>query len=159
MAYIDVLPLATMKTYLRIDDTQTETDAEITSMIKSALAYIEKQTSIMVYARDKDFTVVNNCVRVYDTPINSVVAPASVNDYDIEVRRLYNIYTLDDADVDTLTLNVGYTLETDVPTELIDVAKVMVKCMFYEQETNQTFKEMLPSWANSFIDTNRRFIF
>jgi len=159
MAYLDVLPLATVKTYLRIDDTQTETDAEITSMIKSALAYIEKQTNIMVYARDKDFTVVNNCVRVYDDPINSVVAPAASTDYSIEKRRLYSIYTLDDADVDTLTLNVGYATETDVPTELIDVAKVMVKVMFFEQETNQSFKEMLPAWANSFISTNRRFIF
>ena len=155
MAYIDVLPLIEMKTYLRIDDTQSDTDAEITSMINSALRHIERVTHIMVYARDKDYLVNNGCVRVYDYPINSLVAPATAT---TELKATYTNYTVDSS-LDNITLNVGHVLPADVPSDIIDVAKVMVKVMFYEQETNQSFKELLPGWAKEYLDTNRRFIF
>lgn len=157
MAYLDVLPLATAKIYLRIDDTQNETDAEITSMIKSALSYIERHTHIMVYARNKDFIVTNGCAKVYDYPINSVVAPASSDDYSKVTKELYSNYTVSTS-LTSITLNVGYADVGNVPTELIDLAKVMVKVMFYEQETNQTFKELLPSWAIETLNSNKRFI-
>jgi len=156
MAYIDVLPLAEIKIYLRVDDTQNETDAELTSMINSALKYIEKTTNVMVYARNKDFDVVCGEVLIYDHPINTLIDPTT--GVSTEKKRLYTIYTLDDADVDTLTLNVGYTLPADVPDDIIELAKIMVKVMFYEQETNQSFKEMLPAWAISILNNNRRFL-
>ena len=57
MAYIDVLPLATVKQYLRIDDTLTEDDTQLTRMIESALKYIEKHTNIHVVAKDKDYDI------------------------------------------------------------------------------------------------------
>lgn len=154
MAYIDVLPLATVKTYLRIDDTQNDTDAEIKSMINSAFRYIEKTTNVLVYARDKDYDVVDGEVRVYDHPINSIVSPAT---YTSEKKRLYTIYTVD-SDVDTLTLNVGYEYEDGVDDDLIQLALLMVKVMFYESETDQSFKELLPSWALETLNNNRRFL-
>lgn len=154
MAYIDVLPLDTVKGYLRIDDTQNETDAEITSMINAAFRYIEKTTNIMVYARDKDFDVVNGEVRIYDHPINSVV---SSTDYDSTKKHLYTEYCVN-YDVDTITLNVGHVLPADVDGDIIELAKVIIKVMYYEQETNQSFKEMLPAWALEILNSNRRFI-
>lgn len=158
MSYISVLSLATIKTYLRIDDTQNETDSELTSMINSALSYIEKHTNVMLYDRDKDYLVIDNCARVYDFPINSVTTPASSSDYSIEQKHLYTNYTLSNPSATTLTLNVGYDDPVDIPPELIDLAKVIIKVMYYEQETNQSFKEMLPQWANEILNANRRFV-
>lgn len=157
MSYLAVLPLADMKVYLRIDDTQNETDAEITSMINSAFRYIEKATNHIVTTRSKSYPVVNSCVRVYDYPINSITSPTE--GVTTEKYTTYNNYIIDDADVETLVLNVGYYQEYLVPDELIEVAKVMVKVMYYEQETNKSFREMLPKWANEYLNTNRRFIF
>ena len=154
MSYLNVLPLATVKDYLRIDDTQNETDAEITSMIRSSLSYIEKHTNIILYARDKEYDVEDYCVKVYDYPINSLIVPLEATTVK---KSLYTNYTINTSD-ETIKLNVGYTDVSDVPTELLDLAKVMVKVMFYEQETNQSFKEMLPQWANDILCTNKRFL-
>lgn len=156
MAYIDVLPLAEAKIYLRIDDTQNDTDAEITSMINSAFKYIENHTNQYVYARDKDFVVQNQCVRVYDTPINSIIAPAS--GVTSERKNLYRNYTIDNPEEEILTLNVGYVLPADVPSDLIDLAKLMVDVMFYQKDSDKPFKEMLPSWAQGLLSSNKRFI-
>lgn len=154
MAYLDVLSLTEAKVYLRIDDTQNETDAEITSMIKSALSYIETHTNIMVYARDVDYIVTNGCAKVYDYPINSLEAPTEAT---TQKKRLFTNYQVSSS-LEEMTLNVGYVLPDDVPTELVDLAKIMIKVMFYEQETNQSFKEMLPAWAVDMLNANKRFI-
>ena len=169
MSYLTVLPLADVKTYLRIDDTQNETDAEITSMINSAFRYIERVTNILVYDRSKEYIVNNRCVYVYDYPVNSVtkgidedgadVALVFKTDYDLDEKHGYKVYYNIDGDAVKLVLNVGYTVASDVPEDLIEVAKIMVKVMYYEQETNQSFKELLPHWAKEYLDTNRRFIF
>jgi len=77
MAYIDVISLAKAKLYLRVDDTLTEDDAQITSMINVALKYVEDYTNILVYDRDKTYRLINGCLNVYDFPINSVVKPSA----------------------------------------------------------------------------------
>ncbi|MCB0448415.1 MAG: head-tail connector protein [Gelidibacter sp.] len=169
MAYLDLLPLATMKTYLKIDDTLTETDAEITSMIKSAFSYIERRTNnILVQQATKEYLIKDRCVRVYDYPINSVVKGIDDDgddvtltyktNYSIIEKPLYTIYNNIDGEAIKLVLNVGYADASDVPTEFIDLAKVIVKVMFYEQETQQSFKEMLPGWAVEILNTNKRFL-
>lgn len=155
MSYLNVLPLATMRDYLGIDDTQNETDAEIISMIRSSMSYIERHTNIMLYARDKEYLVEDGCVKVYDHPINSLVDPDKATSVK---RSLYTNYFVD-AIYDSITLNVGFEQPTDVPTELIDLAKVIVKVMYFEQESNQSFKEMLPGWVNDILNSNKRFVF
>ena len=55
MAYLDVITLADAKSYLRVDDTLTDDDAQISRMIKSALSTIEKRTNVLVYARSKNY--------------------------------------------------------------------------------------------------------
>ena len=154
MSYIDVLPLATVKTYLRIDDTQNDTDAEITSMINSAFRYIEKRTNVLVYDRNVTYDVVEGEVRVYDYPINTV---ESTFDVDAYKKRLYTLYCMS-TDEDELILNVGYDTADDVPDDLIELALVIIKVMFYEQETDQSFKEMLPAWALEILNAHARFM-
>ena len=169
MAYIDVLPLATMKTYLRIDDTQSETDAEITSMINAAFRYIERITNVMVVQQTaKEYIITNRCVKVYDHPINSVVKGIDEDgadvtltfqtNYDKELKHLYVNYYSIDSEAVKLVLNVGYETASDVPDDLVQLAKEMVKLMYYEQETNQSFKDMLSPLSKDIIESNRRFI-
>lgn len=168
MSYTDVLALSEAKTYLRIDDTQNETDAEIKSIINAAFRYIEKHTNYIVSNQPlKEYIVKNGCVRVYDYPINSVVKGIDDDGADVDLtyktnyhkqdKTLYTLYTGIDTSVVKLVLDVGYTNVADVPDDLIQLASIMVKVMYHEQETNQSFKEMLPAWANSILETNRRY--
>lgn len=169
MAYLDVLPLAEMKVYLRIDDLQNETDAEITSMIRSAFRYIEKVTNIMVvqYAL-KEFLVKDRCVRVYDDPINAVIKGLDDDNADVtlvyktefdrDLKHLYTLYHSIKSNVEKLVLDVGYTTATDVPEDVVQIAKEMVKVMYYEQETNKTFNEMLSPSTKLALESMRRFI-
>lgn len=75
--YLDVITLAEAKLYLRVDDTLTADDAQITSMINVALKYVEDYTSILVFSRDKTYRLINGLKRVYDFPINSVINPSA----------------------------------------------------------------------------------
>ena len=168
MSYIDVLPLATMKTYLRIDDTQNETDAEITSMINAAFRYIENATNIMVYDRNKEYIITNRCVWIYDYPINSVVKGIDDDDVDVALtyktnynkdqRHLYTYFYSIDGDAIKLVLNVGYATASDVPDDIVGLAKEIVKAMYFEQETDKTFHEMLSPTSMTILNLNRRFI-
>ena len=151
MAYLDIIPLADAKVYLRIDDTLTEDDAQITRMIKGALSYIERTTNVMLYARDVIYNVSDNAVKVYDYPINSEVA----NVLDSEVKSLYTNYTSEES---TITLNVGYVDVADIPQELIEVAYVLIKNMYYEKENNKTILESIDSLTELTLSNYKRFI-
>lgn len=154
MAYIDVLPLATAKNYLRLDDSLVDDDAAITRMIKSALSYIERYTNVYVYARNKTYILDDdNFVRVYDFPINSVVTV----DYERKDRYNYSNFILTGEDT-SLVLNVGYTDPTDVPSELIDIALQYVKYLYYEAETNTNNNGVVPKWLNDMLFSHKRFI-
>jgi len=155
MAYLDVITLADAKNYLRVDDTLTDDDAQITRMIKSALSTIEKRTNVLVYARDKNYLFQDYCVKVYDYPINSVITPSDVEVYE---KTLYTNYTANSINDKTLTLNVGYTDPLDVPYELIDCALQYVKYLYYEAETDKANKGMLPYWLQDMINQNKRYI-
>ena len=151
MAYLDIIPLADAKVYLRIDDTLTEDDAQITRMIKGALSYIERSTNVMLYARDVIYNVSDNAVKVYDYPINSEVA----NVLDSEVKSLYTNYTSEES---TITLNVGYVDVADIPQELIEVAYVLIKNMYYEKENNKTILDSIDSLTELTLSNYKRFI-
>lgn len=131
MAYLDVLPLATAKNYLRIDDTLTTDDSDIERQIKSALSFIEDYTNVIVYAREIEYLFQNCEVRVYDFPINSLTAPTDAT----KVRKsLYSIYSTTDVDDEVLELNVGFADPDDVPSGIIDVALEMVDISYYGQK-------------------------
>ena len=155
MAYIDVLTLAQAKTFLRIDDTLSDDDAQITQMIKSALSTIERRTNVLVYARSKSYLFQDYEVRVYDFPINSLTSPS---DAVLVEKELHSIYSTNNTANLKLVLNVGYTNPLDVPSELIDAALQLVKYMYYEAETNTAAKGNIPYWIQEMIDQHKRFI-
>ena len=155
MAYIDVLTLAQAKTFLRIDDTLSDDDAQITQMIKSALSTIERRTNVLVYARSKSYLFQDYEVRVYDFPINSLTSPS---DAVLVEKELHSNYSTNNTANLKLVLNVGYTDPLDVPSELIDAALQLVKYMYYEAETNTASKGNIPYWIQEMINQHKRFI-
>ena len=152
--YLDLISLEDAKVYLRIDDDQNETDNEIKSMIKSALMYVERRTNINLIPKNKEYTATNGVVNVYDYPINEVIDGAPSN---VCKRNLYTSYFVG-YNNEVLSLNVGYTDANSVPSDLIDVAKTIIKVMYYEQESNKSFKDLLPRWVDEFLNVNSRFI-
>jgi hypothetical protein len=155
MAYLDVISLADAKNYLRVDDTLTDDDTQISRMIKSALSTIEKRTNVLVYARSKNYLFQDYCVRVYDFPINALTSPT---DAEVENKELHTNYEASKTTDVTLVLNVGYVDPLDVPYELIDCALQYVKYLYYEAETDKANKGMLPLWLQDMINQNKRFI-
>jgi len=153
MGYLDIISLEQAKNYLKIDDGQTETDQEITRMIKGAFSYIEKITNHIMYARDKVYDV-DNCLQmslvyVYDFPINSIPDNATQS----KKASYSTIYTTDD----TITLNIGYHDPTDIPQELIEAAYQIIKVWFYESE-KQSNSTLIPISVEDAISSNKRFI-
>lgn len=155
MSYLDVISLADAKNYLRVDDTLTEDDARITSMIKASLRMIEQATNILVYARSKEYYFEDYCVYVYDYPINALITPS---DADVTEKKLYSIYSTNDSDVTKLTLNVGYADANDVPADIVETALYMLKYMYYEAETDKVSVSNFPQWIQIMISQNKRFI-
>jgi len=151
MSYLTVIPLARAKNYLRIDPDLTEDDAEITSMINASLRYVEQRTRHFMYARDIVYN--GSCqVKVYDYPINSVVAPTDPLPWSL-TRSLYTIYP----DNKTVTLNVGYATPADVPDIFIQSALQMIKIWYYESE-KQVNSQMIPISVTEALDVEKRFI-
>ena len=144
--YTDVISLATAKLYLKVDAGQTETDAEITQMINSSLAIIEKRTNHIFKTRDKEYFGANT-VDVYDFPIND--AP----DETILKTNKSTVPTVNGL----VTLNIGYANVADIPTELIDCALSMINFWFYNSETKGA-DNSIPKFVEMAIDQNRRFI-
>jgi hypothetical protein len=154
MAYLDVITLAEAKTYLRIDDTLTKDDANITRMIISALTYVEKITNHIMYAQDKEFRFINGCVRVYDYPINNLITPTDAVEYPF---TLYSNYQNTSVDNTILTLNVGYADPLTVPQELREVAFEIIDIYYYGKETNKTMADLSPLAMQDLVN-NKRFI-
>lgn len=155
MAYIDIIPLADAKVYLRVDDTLTEDDTQITRMINAALSYVERYTNHILFAKDKDYRLINGCVRVYDFPFNSYVTPIEDDFDEIENKTLHTNYTYGSSN-DLITLNVGYTLPADVPQELVEVAYEIIDIYYYGKETGKTMADLSPL-SRDMLDQYKRF--
>ena len=153
MAYLDVIPLADAKVYLRIDDDLTEDDNQITRMIRASLSYIENYTNYILFARDKEYRLIDGCVRVYDFPINSEVTL----ELESENKTLYTNYSLGYTN-DLITLNVGYVDPAEIPQDLIEVAYEIIELMYYEKETNKSQLNSLSSLSHMTLNQYKRFI-
>jgi len=150
--YTDVISLERAKLYLKVDELQTVTDDEITSMINSSLSFIEKRTNHIFKTRNKvyymDCALVQS-VKVYDYPIDN-----TETEFDIVYRPTYAIVPTVN---NMVTLTIGYTNVEDIPNELIDAALQVIKVWFYESE-KQVNTTLIPLSVMEAIDVNRRFI-
>lgn len=158
--YIDLIPLATAKTYLRIDEDITEADDEIILMVNSACELIEKYTQVYLKPQDLDFYFnTRNCSRVYAYPINSIELPVDEDDVTVTVKQLYSIYEPNTTDLDYITLNVGYNDSDNVKSIFSQAVLETVKLWFYGSETETIMKGYIPSSVMAILSSERRFIF
>ena len=154
MAYLDIITLADAKTYLRIDDTLTDDDAQISRMIKASLSQVERATNYILFARSKSYVVENLSVNVYDYPINSLTTPTTAVALE---KAIYTTYTTIVATDLKVTLNVGYVDPLDVPSDLIEVAFEMIDLMYYSPETGKSIKSNLSELSKMVLSNYKRF--
>ena len=145
--YIDIISINKAKDYLGVDDTSRDT--EINRMINSAFKYFEKRTNIICSPIDKTYILNNGCVKVYDHPINTLDT-ALATTVTRELKGLYSIYTDDDSDNTTLTLNVG---SEDIDSDIEEIIFMLIEHYFQEGERSK-----LPEYLIEMININRRFI-
>lgn len=167
MSYLSVLTLSQAKVYLRVDDDLNEDDADITNMINAAFSYLEKQTGHMFIVREKTYPLSGkDCLTIHDHPVNSVSkgidkddadVAITADDYTIYTKTLHKIIDVHDSDVKQLVLNVGYADPNNIPRELVDAGKAIIKGLYYNKEA-ETIDEVLTPVIRAMIDSNRRFL-
>lgn len=156
MSYLTIIPLATAKNYLRIDEDLSDDDSFITAIIEASLSEVEQKTNHILFARSKSY-VFDQCgeKRVYDYPINSVTSPTDVES---EVKDTYTLYTAQQSTDTTLVLNVGYASVDDVPQVLIEWALFLIGKYYYGKEGAEGDTDKLPMWIENSVNRLRRFI-
>ena len=141
MTYNEILPLAEVKNYLRIDDDFTDDDEAIERMVRSALGFIEQRTNHIFQAQTAKeyFRNGSHYLDIYDYPFT----------YSGELTKLsYSNKVRFDADSVTVD-TVGYATRADVPDALIDAALQIIES-FYEDTG-------IPDSVNQIISQYRRF--
>ena len=166
MSYLDVIPRATAKAYLKLDDTASDT--EVDRMIASALSYVEKYTSHIMYSRNITYNLADKDeIQIYDHPVTAVVKGIDKDgtdvtltfetNYDQSLKTGYILYESIDADAKQLVLTVGYADPTDVPQELVDAALEMIDYWFYKND-GKTNLTLIPESVMQVLRANKRFI-
>jgi hypothetical protein len=153
MAYLDIITLANAKTYLRIDDTLTDDDAQISRMVKASLSQIERITNHILFARSKSYVIEDSKVNVYDYPINSTTTPTNATSIE---KSIYTSYKTESTDL-SLVLNVGYADVSSVPDDLVEVAYEMIDLMYYSPETGKSIKGNLSELSKMILSNYKRF--
>lgn len=156
MGAIDVIPLADAKRWLNVDDTYN--DPDITRLISTAVAWIEKYTSYRLYPRDEVVYTTNCVTYVPYFPINT----KSINNFDgtpYVTADLY-VYTFTPLSMvvncpklSTILLNTGYTDPAQVPAPFIDAC---LKLITYLYENRDAYSTTLPLDIQVLINPYRR---
>ena len=148
MTYNYILPLATVKNYLRLDNSFTADDQDIERMVRSALSFIEKQTGYVLQLRENVTYKRAYCgfIDIYDYP---VIYSGNLTrlDYAGKVRF----------DADEVTVNLGYENVDDIPSALIDCALQMIKVWYFEAEKQEN-TTLIPENVKQILMTYKRAI-
>ena len=128
-------------------------DAVVIIPTYNEIENIENYTNYILFARDKEYRLIDGCVRVYDFPINSEVTL----ELESENKTLYTNYSLGYTN-DLITLNVGYVDPAEIPQDLIEVAYEIIELMYYEKETNKSHLNSLSSLSHMTLNQYKRFI-
>lgn len=148
MTYNEILPLAEVKNYLRVDDDFTEDDQAIERMVRSALGFIEQRTNHIFQLRENVEYYRNNkqYLDIYDYPI-TYTGDVTKLTYSNKLR-----FDADSVEIDS----VGYSTRASVPDALIDAALQMIKCFYYEAE-KQANTTLVPDNVHQILAAYRRF--
>ena len=148
MTYNEILPLAEVKNYLRVDEDFTEDDSAIERMVRSALGFIEQRTNHVFQLREdvEYFRTDTRFLDVYDFPL--------IYSGDL-IKLAYSNKVRFDADSVTFD-SVGYLTRDEVPDALIDAALQMIKVWFFESE-KQANTTLVPDNVSQILAAYRRF--
>lgn len=165
MSWLTAIPLAGVKTYLKVE--HTDDDALIETQIEAACDWVENFTGHYIYDRAVNFDLHNSdCIRVHAYPINSVVkgldkdgADVTIvkdTDYSVETRPLHTYYYGIDSDVEQLVLNVGYAAGT-LPSGIEELVKIIVKALYYSVDA-ETIDDAMPLTGKMLANRYKRHI-
>jgi hypothetical protein len=76
----------------------------------------------------------------------------------LKLDRKYTEYYSIDINAERLVLDVGYAVAGNVPDDVVQLAKEIVKSMYYEQETNKTIEDMLSPTSTVMLEQLKRFV-
>jgi len=155
-AYTDIISLSRAKNYLRIDDTLTEDDIDITSMIKGAFLFMERYTNHIFINREFTQYVPP---KIYNYPITAIDGDSDFdfdNYYQRNYDKLYGPYGSYNPPVLT-TYNAGYLEVSDVPDDFIQSALQIIKVWYYESQ-KEVNGQIIPMATRQVLDTYRRFV-
>ena len=148
MTYNHILPLETVKNYLRLDSSFTADDQDIERMVRSAFGIIEKQTGCVLQLRENVTYKRAYCgfIDIYDYP---VIYNGNLTrlDYAGKVRF----------DADEVTVNLGYEDVDNIPSALIDCALQMIKVWYFEAEKQEN-TTLIPENVKQILMTYKRAI-
>ena len=148
MTYNEILPLATVKNYLRLDSSFTADDQDIERMVRSAFGIIEKQTGYVLQLHENVTYKRAYCgfIDIYDYP---VIYSGNLTrlDYAGKVRF----------DADEVTVNLGYENVDEIPSALIDCALQMIKVWYFEAEKQEN-TTLIPENVKQILMTYKRTI-
>lgn len=157
MSYLTVITLEQAKNYLRVDDTLTEDDDQITSMINMALNYVEKHTQNYVYQRDETFIAYSGILKSYAYPVVAVVDPVDDTLYTADRKTLYTNYWVHSGETTDITLTVGWETVAEVPDGLRQVAFEIIDIYYYGNETGKSMDD-LSQLSIDILNQHKRFL-
>ena len=148
MTYNEILPLAEVKNYLRVDDDFTDDDLAIERMVRSALGFIEQRTNHIFQLRENVEYYRNGSqyLDIYDYPI-TYTGDVTKLTYSNKLR-----FDADSVEIDS----VGYADRGSVPEALIDAALQMIKVFYFEAE-KQSNTTLVPENVHQILAAYRRF--
>lgn len=155
MSYLNIISLAQAKVSLRVDDTLTEDDTNITRMINSAFTYIEKYTDVIVFARDIDYDVRDGLLKLYQFPINTDLT--ALTGYTYEKKGLFTNFCEDNGDTAVLTLNMGYDDVVNVPQDIVEAAYELIDIYYSGSKDGKNDKKELSPITMNTLNQYKRF--
>lgn len=148
MTYNEILPLADVKTHLKLDDDFTDMDTAIERMVRSVLQLTEQRTNHIFQAKTNVEYFRNNrqYLDIYDFPL-TYTGDLTKLTYSNKVRF----------DVDTVVIDsVGYANKEAVPSALIDAALMVIEVWYYKAESRMDIS-LIPDAVNQIWAAYRRF--
>jgi hypothetical protein len=141
---LDVINLEDAKEYLVVDF--TDRDNEIIRFIKTAVSYVENYTNIMLYQRQKKYTLINGCLEIYDSPIGFLTTSIKTHQNILSV-------TVSGTLNQEVTALVGFVSSNDIPGEIIDACYKLILYLF---ENKDIYMAELPWDIQMMLNLHRR---
>lgn len=154
MSPLEVISLDDAKAYLVMTGI-SDRDAEITRLIKTAIALVEKYTDHYLYEREItiDLTCSTTNITKYPFEVVSVKRETTDLTYNIYQKVLSINLVCHDWKDGLITANVGYGDVTDIPQPLVSAAYKIITYLF---ENKDAYTAELPLDIQMMINQYRR---